>query len=549
VKREMQTSVALIIFNRPGNTKRVFDEISKAKPPKLFIVADGPRTTHPEDIKKCAAARAIVENVDWECDVYKNFSKVNMGCGIRPATGINWIFEHVDRCIILEDDCLPHPSFFQFCDELLEKYKNDDRIMQICGTASLHSENQSPYSYYFIRHNICWGWATWRRAWKYFNIKIEKWPILRNTSWLNDILQKPLAVEYWKNIFDAAYYKYTDDIDYWDYQWRFAFWLQKGLAIKPHNSLISNIGFNEDATHTLWSKDPYANLERSAITFPLKHPPVIEIDGAEDRLIVEQFVRWQQEKINYKDDRRIPTKIRRIIHKKIVHRLRNKWIRYWMHFNPLSHRGRIGSYLATWFAPSYKNRVYLASLNPKGYIAPSATICHANLNLATNVYIGDRVTIYQSNDGEVRLGNGVKLYSEIIIETGDGGVIAIGEDTHIQPRCQLMAYLGSLKIGRRVEIAPNCAFYPYDHGFTHGEIIRNQPLKTKGGIVIGDDSWLGVGVIVLDGVRIGEGAVIGAGSVVTNDIPDNAIAVGNPAKVIKMRTDLKHKIASGDAEK
>jgi len=209
-----------------------------------------------------------------------------------------------------------------------------------------------------------------------------------------------------------------------------------------------------------------------------------------------------------------------------------------MQFEPLRPQGRFAGYLATWLAPSYKNRVYLANFNPKGYIAPSATICHTNLSLGGNVYIGDRVTIYQSNDSAVQLSKGVKLYSDIVIETGDGGIVSIGEGTHIQPRCQLMAYVGSLTIGCRVEIAPNCAFYPYDHGFAPGELIRNQSVKTKGGIVVGDDSWLGVGVIVLDGVRIGKGAVVGAGSVVTKHIPDGAIAVGVPAKVIKMRADL-----------
>ena len=209
-----------------------------------------------------------------------------------------------------------------------------------------------------------------------------------------------------------------------------------------------------------------------------------------------------------------------------------------MHFDPLSRSGRIGSYFATWLTPPYKKRVHLAKLNPKGYISPSANIYHKNLSLKGNVYVGDRVTIFQSNDGSVQLGKGVKLYSDIVVETGDGGSISIGDGTHIQPRCQLMAYVGSLTIGCRVEIAPNCAFYPYDHGFEAGEPIRKQPATTKGGIVVGDDSWLGVGVIVLDGVRIGDGAVIGAGSVVTKDIPDGAIAVGVPARVIKMRSDI-----------
>lgn len=220
-------------------------------------------------------------------------------------------------------------------------------------------------------------------------------------------------------------------------------------------------------------------------------------------------------------------------------KLGKKWIRYWMQFDPLSRFGRVGCFLASCLAPPYKSRCYLSHFNSKGYISPSASIRHDNLKLGGNVFIGDRVIIYESNGGSVELGDGVQLYSDIIIETGDDGHLTIGAETHVQPRCQLMAYVGSLKIGCRVEIAPNCAFYPYDHGFAPGEPIRNQPAKTKGGIVIGDDSWLGVGVIVLDGVRIGEGAVIGAGSVVTKDVPDNAIAFGVPARVVKVRNDLK----------
>jgi acetyltransferase-like isoleucine patch superfamily enzyme len=208
----------------------------------------------------------------------------------------------------------------------------------------------------------------------------------------------------------------------------------------------------------------------------------------------------------------------------------------------LSRTGRIATRLAACFAPSYKSRSYLAGLNPKGYIAPSANIWHGNLKLGAHVFIGDRVIIYQSDGGSVELADHVKLYADIIIETGEGGNLTIGAETHIQPRCQLMSYQGPLQIGRRVEIAPNCAFYPYDHGFAPGKHIRNQPLKTKGGIIIGDDVWLGVGVIVLDGVKIGDGAVIGAGAVVTKNIPDNAIAFGAPAKVVKMRSDLKNEI-------
>jgi acetyltransferase-like isoleucine patch superfamily enzyme len=215
--------------------------------------------------------------------------------------------------------------------------------------------------------------------------------------------------------------------------------------------------------------------------------------------------------------------------------LKRVWTSFWIRHSGRNARGRLAAYLASWFVPPYKAGCHLAKHNRHGYIAPSAKIYHSNLKMEGNVFIGDRVVIYQSNSGKIKLGKGVQLYSDIVMETGDGGTITVGEETHVQPRCQLMAYLGHLDIGCRVEIAPNCAFYPYDHGVEPGQKIRSQPLKTKGGIKIDDDAWLGVGVIVLDGVRIGKGAVIGAGSVVTKEIPDNAIAVGVPAKVIKLR--------------
>ncbi len=199
--------------------------------------------------------------------------------------------------------------------------------------------------------------------------------------------------------------------------------------------------------------------------------------------------------------------------------------------------GRIAMSLASWFAPPYKARCYLAQYSEKGYIDPGAVINHSCLKIGKNVFIGNRVIIYQVGNGKVELGRDVQLYGDIIIETGNGGSLVIESETHVQPKCQFSAYLGSIRIGRRVEIAPYCCFYPYDHGVRKGIPVREQPLRTKSGIIVGDDAWIGVGVVVLDGVRIGNGAIIGAGSIVTNDIPDNAIAFGVPAIVNKMRND------------
>jgi len=217
-------------------------------------------------------------------------------------------------------------------------------------------------------------------------------------------------------------------------------------------------------------------------------------------------------------------------------RLKSLWVSFWMGHAGYSPSGRMATRLASLFSPPYKSRSHLARLNARGYISPIATIHHAGLHLEEHIFIGDGVVIYQAEGGgSVKIGKGAHVHRDSIIETGKNGSLSIGEDTHIQPRCQFSAYKGKIEIGCGVQIAPNCAFYPYNHGFAPDESIKEQPLQTKGGIFIDDDAWLGVGVIVLDGVKIGKGAVIGAGSVVTRDIPSGAIAAGNPARLIGKR--------------
>ena len=216
------------------------------------------------------------------------------------------------------------------------------------------------------------------------------------------------------------------------------------------------------------------------------------------------------------------------------------WARFWMHYADVSRRGRAATRLAAWWAPPYYARAYLARLSTRGYVSPAATIYHRELRLGSHVFIDDRVLIFQDNGGgAVDLEDGVHLYRDTCIQTGCGGSVTIGANTHVQPRCQLSAYKSRIQIGCRVAIAPNCAFYPYDHGMAAGIRIEDQPLETKGDIIIGDDAWLGTSVIVLSGVRIGKGAVVGAGSVVTSDVPDNSIAVGVPARVVKQRGEAR----------
>lgn len=213
------------------------------------------------------------------------------------------------------------------------------------------------------------------------------------------------------------------------------------------------------------------------------------------------------------------------------------WTRRCMRYAGLSRFGRLATRLATWGTPPYYGRKYLAQLHPKGYISPQASIAHPDLQLGAHVFIGDRVTIFGHCDSSVEIGNGVHLYGDMYIETGEGGRISIGPDTHVHVHCQLSGYHAAIRIGARVQIAPHCAFYPYDHDIRRGERITARRLTSSGDIVIDDDAWIGTGVIVLSGVSIGRGAVIGAGSVVTTSVPADAVAVGVPARVVRLRRD------------
>jgi len=265
----MKTPVAFIIFNRPDTTAKVFEAIRQAKPPKLLVIADRPRIDRPDEATKCAAARAIIESVDWECEVLTNYSDVNLGCKLRVSSGLDWVFDTVEEAIILEDDCLPHPSFFTFCEELLEKYRNDSRVMQICGSNLFNNKLNIDDSYYFSKYGPIWGWASWRRAWKYYDVNMKLWTEVRNKKLYLDFCLTKEESSQRLDLYDRLS---LNKIDTWDYQWGFAKMVNSGLSIAPHVNLISNIGFREDATHVTNKNSPLANSPVYAIASPLKHP-------------------------------------------------------------------------------------------------------------------------------------------------------------------------------------------------------------------------------------------------------------------------------------
>lgn len=274
----MRSPVAMLIFNRPDTTARVFEAVRQARPLQLLVVADGPRPDRTGEAEQCAKARSIISRIDWKCDVQTNFAESNLGCRKRVSSGLDWVFQTVPEAIILEDDCLPHPTFFRFCDELLERYRDDERVMMVSGDNFQFGRKRTGHSYYFSRYTHIWGWASWRRAWQHYDVDMKQWPAAKECGLLTDILDDSGAVRHWRNIFDRVS---RGEINTWDYQWTFACWLQSGLSIIPNVNLVSNVGFHAGATHTA-DDSPFSAMPAEPMQFPLDHPPFVVRDRTAD---------------------------------------------------------------------------------------------------------------------------------------------------------------------------------------------------------------------------------------------------------------------------
>lgn len=262
----LTTPVALILFKRPEVIERVFKRIAQAKPQTLLLIADGPRNK--EEAIACAQVRDLVQRVDWDCRVLKNYSDVNLGCRHRPATGIDWIFSQVDEAIILEDDCLPSLSFFYFCQTLLEHYRDDERIFMIGGNNFQGGIKRTEDSYYFSRYPGTWGWATWKRAWQYYDHALESWPAVKAAGRLPWIFNSPAEQRYFEPYLQQCY---ENKLDAWDYIWLYSYLCQNGLTIEPSVNLVSNIGFGSIASHTFETDSPLANVPAGEI-WKIQHP-------------------------------------------------------------------------------------------------------------------------------------------------------------------------------------------------------------------------------------------------------------------------------------
>ena len=291
----LKTSVLFLIFNRPDVTKRVFEAIRQAKPPRLYVAADGPRKDKEGEAEVVQKVRKLVmDNIDWDCEVKTLFREKNLGCKYAVSGAIDWFFENEEMGIILEDDCLPSQSFFWFCEELLERYKDDLRIWHISGN-NFHFgwKRDSEYSYYFSYYGSIWGWGSWKSRWKHYDVEIENYEEIKSKNYLWDVFGNQKEASFRINNFD----KIKKGLDTWDFQWAYTRFINSGLSIVPIENLVKNLGFCEDATHTHCKNDKRTNIKASEIKFPLIHQKFIIRDKISDDKYFRDFVQSKSGKL------------------------------------------------------------------------------------------------------------------------------------------------------------------------------------------------------------------------------------------------------------
>lgn len=278
----LKIAVLFLIFNRPDVTKEVFEAIRQAQPPRLYIAADGPRHHRIGEIEKCEETRKIIGQIDWPCQIKTLFRTENLGCKRAVSSAITWFFEQEEEGIILEDDCLPAQSFFWYCQELLERYRHDERIGQIAGTCFFKREGlpEINESIIYSKYGPIWGWASWRRAWQHYDPELTSWSNMIAKRWFFSAYptrsERSIKLKIGKKLLSGK-------LDTWDYQWGFTKSFYSMLSIIPTTNLIRNIGFGTDATHTTMT-DSKAPTQASDITLPLSYPKFLLPDAQYERI-------------------------------------------------------------------------------------------------------------------------------------------------------------------------------------------------------------------------------------------------------------------------
>jgi hypothetical protein len=289
---EGHVPVLLIVHRRPEQTRRVLEAVAKARPGRLFVAADGPAT--PDDRDACELTRAVVGRIDWDCDVAYDFSDRNLGLNARVVSAVNWVFTSADSVIVLEDDCLAHERFFGFCTAMLERYRDDARVVHVSGEC-YRSAREGDGSYFFSKYPLAWGWATWSRAWSLFDPRMSTWPRFRAQPGARALFDSDHERRYWFATFDRVHQTSLDvardgpehsrraastQMPSWDYAWYYAC-MANGLSIHPAVNLISNIGYGPLASHTFGASE-LSNRPMQALETDLCHPASVVRDRQAD---------------------------------------------------------------------------------------------------------------------------------------------------------------------------------------------------------------------------------------------------------------------------
>lgn len=288
-----ETPVALVFFARPDVLKLSFEAIRKAKPKILFLIQDGARINNKDDVTKIEDCRQIVSSIDWDCQVYKNYSEENLGCGVRVFSGVSWAFQYADRLIIIEDDCVPSIGFFQFCEEILERYKNDQRVDMISGMNHLEEYDKTPYDYFFTMAGSIAGWATWKRAWSTIDFNMN----YKEDKDAERLITNLYGKDLYKRIKTmSSKLERGERVTSWSLQRGMNMYLNSGLIIVPKKNLMTNIGITENSANSPSSMRLIPRSLRKLyclrtydLNFPLKHPKYI-INDVEYKKKVDKFM-------------------------------------------------------------------------------------------------------------------------------------------------------------------------------------------------------------------------------------------------------------------
>lgn len=303
-----KSPIILIAFNRPETTQKVFHAIRIAKPKKLYFAVDAPREQFPEDQNNVEQVKDIINQVDWDCEVYTRFAQTNQGCGPGPYNAITWAFENEEKLIILEDDCVPAKSFFNYCYELLEKYKNDERIWMISGNNYNEEAVTTQHSYFFSKYGHSWGWATWKRCWDQMDFNLSKYPLIVEQDLYKSAFRTEKEAIFFKKKLDRIYEDPNLRSHIWDFQFGFAISSNGGLSIIPRKNLVTNIGYL--GTHSE-KKNQFHDRNVDENYKILSHPDFVLCDVNYDDYHFQHH--WNRKTPLFK---RIYNKIKRIIREK-----------------------------------------------------------------------------------------------------------------------------------------------------------------------------------------------------------------------------------------